>query len=422
MKIAKMHAREILDSRGVPTIDIKMTLEDGTTARAAVPSGASTGLSEAFELRDEDPKRYFGKGVLKAVDHINTRIAQAIDGKDFPRQADLDQALISLDGTENKRNLGANAILAVSMAFCRAMAASKQIPLYRYFQELTDSKEIKTPQMAILIMEGGKHGDWATDFQEFMIIPKRDVFPTVEEALRAGAEIFQATHDILDAKGYSATVGFEGAYAPKEIRSNTEAFDIIIEGIQKAGYQPGTQILLGLDAAASEFYAEEQYSLHRENQKLRSDEYINWIISWINKYPIWSLEDMLGENDWNGWTALTKQVGNDHQIIGDDLLTTNTTLIQKAIDLKACNSVLIKINQIGTITETLEAIKLADSANFTTMISHRSGETNDDFIADLVMGTSSWQTKFGGPDRGERLAKYNRLLTIEDELKETAQI
>lgn len=413
MKPTSLHAREILDSRGVPTVETRITFEDGSTATGAVPSGASTGTSEAFELRDGDPKRYAGQGVLKAVNNVNTTIAQAILLRDFPTQADLDNKLKELDGTPNKSTFGANAVLSVSMAFCRATAISKKIPLYRYIQELSGTKTIVTPQLSILIMEGGKHGDWSTDFQEFMIIPKRDQFTTVKESLRAGAEIFKATHDVLVEKKYSATVGYEGAFAPREIKSNTEALDIIMTGIDKAGYKSGEQIVLGLDAAASEYFKDGQYTLHRENKTFNPDDYISWIKSWCNNYPIWSLEDMLSEEDWPTWSKLTAELGKDHQIIGDDLLTTNTERIQKAIELKACNSVLIKINQIGTITEAIAAIQLSDTAGYTTMISHRGGETNDDFIADLVMGTTSWQTKFGGPDRGERLAKYNRLLEIE---------
>lgn len=418
MKIKSVHAREILDSRGVPTVETKLILEDGSQATGAVPSGASTGATEAHELRDKDPRRYFGKGVLKAVENVNKTIASQIVGKNYPTQKDLDTELIQLDGTENKSKLGGNAILSVSMAFCKASAQNKKLPLYRYFQKLTNTDKIQVPQLNILIMEGGKHGNWATDFQEFMIIPKREKFRTISESLRAGAEVFKATHDLLLEKGYSATVGFEGAFAPTQIKSNTEAFEIMLEGVKRAGYKPEDEILLGIDAAASEFFENGKYNLKCEGKTLNTDKWIDLQLEWYDKFPIWSIEDTLHEEDWEGWSKLTSMVGNSLQIVGDDLLTTNVKRIRKAIELEAANSVLIKINQIGTITETLNAIELSHEAGFTTMISHRGGETNDDLIADLVMGTDSWQTKFGGPDRGERLAKYNRLLEIEMELQE----
>lgn len=415
MKISSIHAREILDSRGIPTIETRIDLSNGTTAKAAVPSGSSTGTAEVCELRDADPTRYKGQGVLKAIENINTIISNELVGKNFEDIDQVDDLLITLDGTENKSKLGGNAILSVSMAFCRAAAADEKMPLYRYLKEVTGTKDIQTPQLNILIMEGGKHGDWATDFQEYMVIPRNELFPTVAESLQAGAEIFRAVHDILDEKHYSTGVGFEGAFAPKEISSNTEAFEIMLAGIEKAGYSPQEEVLLGIDAAASEFYSGGTYNLRRENRRLTTEEWIALQSDWFKQYPIWSIEDTLHEEDWDGWVKLTAMLGNDFQIVGDDLLATNTQRIQKAITLNAVNSVLIKINQIGTISETLDAIKLADSAGYTTVISHRAGETNDDFIADLVMGTSSWQTKFGGPDRGERLAKYNRLLEIETE-------
>ncbi len=417
MKVISLRAREILDSRGIPTIETTLALSDGTEAKAAVPSGASTGTHEAFELRDNDPTRYSGNGVLKAVANVNEDIAEAVIGKVFNDIDHFDDTLIALDGTSNKARLGGNAILSASMAFCRAAASSEKMPLYKYFQELTGTKEIETPQLNILIMEGGKHGNWATDFQEYMVIPQNEMFPSVSESLQAGAEIFHAVHDILSEKNYSTGVGFEGAFAPKELGSNTEAFEIILAGIEKAGYTPQEEILIGVDAAASEFYSGDTYNLRRENRRLTTDEWISLQSEWFRQYPVWSIEDTLHEEDWDGWVKLTEKLGNDLQIVGDDLLTTNTERIQRAIALKAANCVLIKVNQIGTVSETLDAIKLADEAGYTTMVSHRGGETNDDFIADLVMGTSSWQTKFGGPDRGERLAKYNRLLEIEEEMK-----
>lgn len=413
MKITKLHAREILDSRGIPTIETTLELADGSSGKGAVPSGSSTGSLEAHELRDDDPTRYSGKGVLEAVENVNKTISDKIVDKTFETLDDLDDTLIDLDGTENKSKLGGNAILSVSMAFCRALAQSEGLELYEFFQDLTGTKNTDAPQLSILIMEGGKHGNWATDFQEYMVIPKLEQFPTVAEAIQAGSEIFWATYNILDQKGYATSVGFEGAFAPAEIASNTEAFEIILAGIEKAGYAPESEIMLGIDAAASEFYTGGKYNLRRENKVLTTDQWIDLQIEWFDKYPIWSIEDTLHEEDWMGWGKLTSMVGENLQVVGDDLLTTNVERIQQAIDSNAVNSVLIKINQIGTISETLDAIELADSADYTTIISHRGGETNDDFIADLVMGTSSWQTKFGGPDRGERLAKYNRLLEIE---------
>lgn len=416
MKVLSITAREILDSRGVPTIETEIILEDGSVGKGAVPSGASTGATEAHELRDGDESRYFGKGVLKAVNNVNQNIAKALRNKDFETQEDFDQFLIELDGTENKSKLGGNTILSCSMAFCRALAFSQDLALYEFIAELANLKEYKTPQLNMLIMEGGKHGGWTTDFQEYMIVLKKDKFPTIKESLQVGAEIFKATHDILHDKNYGTAVGFEGAYSPKEIKSNTEAFEIMLEGIEKAGYKPGEEIMLAIDAAASEFYQDGKYRLNREDKILTSQEWLDMQIEWFDKYPLFSLEDTLDEEDWATWQEMIKRIGDKYQIVGDDLLTTNTKRIQKAIDQEAANAVLIKINQIGTITETLEAIKLSDSAGFNTMISHRGGETNDSFIADLVMGTSSWQTKFGGPDRGERVAKYNRLLKIEREI------
>jgi enolase len=416
MKISSLHAREILDSRGIPTIETQIEFSDGISSRASVPSGSSTGSTEAFELRDADPTRYNGQGMLKAVANVNNVIAKELVGKNFDDIDHFDDALIKLDGTENKSRLGGNAILSVSMAFCRAAAEDEKMPLYSYLQELTGTKDLNSPQLNILIMEGGKHGNWATDFQEYMIIPRNELFPTVAESLQAGAEIFHAAYDILNEKHYSTGVGFEGAFAPKELTSNTEAFEIMLASIEKAGYTPDEEILLGIDAAASEFYSGGTYNLRRENRRMSTDEWIALQAEWFKQYPIWSIEDTLHEEDWDGWVKLTALLGNDFQIVGDDLLTTNTKRIQQAISLKAANCVLIKMNQIGTVSETLDAIKLADSAGYTTVISHRGGETNDDFIADLVMGTTSWQTKFGGPDRGERLAKYNRLLEIEEEV------
>ena len=416
VKIKDLKAREILDSKGEPTVEAEVLLSDQTMAIADVPSGASTGSTEAFELRDGDKSRYFGKGVLKAVNNINSEIRKALINRDASNQQKIDQIMIDLDGTEYKKRLGGNATVAVSMAVCRAYAFSQKIELYEYFGQLSGNKKYRLPQPQILIMEGGKHGNWATDLQEFFVIPKKEKFPLFKEALRVGAEIFHGVGKILKEKGYTSLVGFEGAYAPSEIKSNEEAFLIMMEGIEKAGYQPQEEILLGIDGAASEFYHGGKYNLKREGTSLNRDQWLDLQLEWCRKYPIWSLEDTFGEEDWDGWVKLTKKMGKDHQIVGDDLLTTNVKRIKIAIDKKAVNSVLIKLNQIGTVSETIEAIKLSHKAGYTTVISHRGGETNDDMIADLCVGCGSWQSKFGGPDRGERLAKYIRLLRIEEEL------
>lgn len=425
MKITHIHAREILDSKSNPTIETTVSLADDTIATAAVPSGASTGNSEAFEMRDNDSKRYKGKGVLKAVSNVNEKIQPHLVNQDVSQQKVLDQIMIDLDGTENKSNLGGNTILSVSMTICKAAALSQKIPLYQYFGLLSENTKFELPQPQILLLEGGKHGNWSTDLQEFFVIPQKDKFSSFREMLRAGAEIFQTLGKILQEKKYATGVGYEGAFCPPELRSNEEALELIMEATKKSGYQFPGQMVLGIDGAASEFFSKGKYHLKNvgthpsafKKTELTSRQWSEKIIAWTQKYPIWSLEDMLHEEDWTEWTYLTSQLGKTHQIIGDDLLTTNVKRIQKAIDQKAVNSVLIKPNQIGTITETLNAIKLADEAGFTTVISHRGGETNDDLIADLVVGTTAKQCKFGGPDRGERLAKYNRLLKIEEELE-----
>jgi len=419
MKITNVFGREILDSKGQPTVEAEVTLENDIKALGGVPSGASTGAAEALELRDNDKTRYDGKGVLKTCANINGPIKEALVGQDAYDQQKIDQIMIDLDGTENKSKLGGNATTGVSMAVCRSAARSQKIPLYQYFGQLTGNTKFELPQPLILILEGGEHGNWSTDCQEYFVIPKKEAFATFKDRLRVGTEIFQTMAKILDEKSYAVGVGFEGAFMPKEIKSNEEAFELMIQATEKAGYKMGEQIILGIDAAASEFYENGQYILKSENLSLSRDEWLAKVISWTKKYPIWSLEDMFAEEDWESWTEFTKQVGQQCQIIGDDLLVTNVKRIQKAIDLKACNSAIIKPNQIGTVTETLAAIKLANSAGFITVISHRGGETNDDLIADLCVGTGSWQSKFGGPVRGERVAKYNRLLRIEEKLNQS---
>ncbi len=423
MKITALRAREILDSRGIPTIETTLELDNRFKAKSSVPSGDSTGATEVLELRDDDPIRYFGNGVLKAVDNVNTTIAQQLLEKTFLEQRDLDNFLKDLDNTQYKSNLGGNTILSVSMAFARATAMLENLELYEYFGQLYwgheyDKTMLQTPQPMILIMEGGKHGNWATDFQEYMIVPNKTHFYEFKESLRAGAEIFKAAHDILLAKGYSAMVGFEGAFAPTEITSNKEAFEIMIEAIEVAGYKPGTHITLSADVAASEFYdpTKKTYNLKREESVLTSDEWIDLQAQWIENYPISIMEDPFDQEDWASWTKYTERFGEDLMVVGDDLLTTNVERIQKAIDMKAVNGVIIKLNQIGTVTETLDVIRLSKEAGFETIVSHRGGETNDDMIADLVVGTASNICKFGGPDRGERIAKYNRLLEIEEDL------
>lgn len=423
MKIKNVHAIEILDSRGIPTISTEIELWSGDKARGEVPSGASTGVNEVLELRDGDKARYNGKGVLKAVEIVNTTIKNAVIDKEFESQKQFDDFLRELDGTENKSKLGGNSILSCSMAFCKAVAKRVGIELYEYIGMIYWEKEysvekFKLPRPQILVMEGGKHGNWSTDIQEYMVVPKEGVFPNFKEQLRAGSEIFHALHDVLDEKGYSVGVGFEGAYIPKELSGNKESLDIILEGIKRAGYKPGEQFEIALDFAASEFFNKEsgKYDLKKENKSLSPQEWYEIQKEWYSQYPIYSTEDMFEQDGWESWTTLTQELGSKLQVVGDDLLVTNTKLIQKGIQEKAINAVLIKLNQIGTVTETLEAIKMTVDNGMNAVISHRGGETNDDFIADLVVGTPAQQSKFGGPDRGERLAKYNRLLIIENSL------
>ncbi|MGB9637437.1 MAG: phosphopyruvate hydratase [Microgenomates group bacterium] len=416
MKVADIYAREILDSRGIPTLEAEVTLENGIKALGCVPSGASTGTNEAVELRDKDQSRYKGMGVLKAIENVKSLIKQAIVGEDAYNQAKIDQILIDLDGTKNKERLGANAILGVSMAVCRAAARSQKIPLFQYFGQLSGNNHFELPQPLILVLEGGKHGAWSTDIQEYFVIPKKKAFSTFAERLRAGAEIFHTLEKVLSSKNYSVGVGLEGAFMPKEIKSNEQAFQLITEAVEKSGYKTPDQILLGIDAASSEFYENGKYHLKSEGLVLSPEEWQEKILGWLEKYPIWSLEDMFAEEDWENWQKFTRKVGVDHQVVGDDLLVTNVERIKRAITENSVNSVLVKLNQIGTVTETISAIKLTHSSGFTTVISHRSGETNDEMIADLCVGCGSWQSKFGGPDRGERVAKYNRLLRIEERL------
>jgi enolase len=414
--IEQIWAREILDSRGNPTIEAEVVLEDGTQGRAAVPSGASTGENEAVELRDGDKLRYLGKGVLNAVNNVNDVIAPELEGFDVVDQTLIDQTLIDLDGTENKSKLGANAILAVSMATARAAAAFLEVPLYRYIGG-SNAKTLPVPMMNIL--NGGAHADNNVDFQEFMVMPVGAA--SFSEALRMGSEIFHNLKNVLKSRGYSTGVGDEGGFAPN-LKSNEEAVETILEAVDKAGYKAGETILLALDPAASEFYKDGSYVFKKsDNRKLSSDEMAAYWADWCNKYPIISVEDGMAEDDWNGWKHLTEMVGERTQLVGDDLFVTNVKFLRKGIDIGAANSILIKVNQIGTLTETLDAIELARSNNMTAVISHRSGETEDTFIADLAVATNAGQIKTGSLCRSDRIAKYNQLLRIEEDLGESAR-
>lgn len=406
-KIKDIKAREILDSRGNPTVEVDVILENGIIARASVPSGASTGSREAIELRDNDKNRYNGKGVLKAVNNVNTIIKEKLIGLDSLDQKLIDETMINLDGTKNKSNLGANAILGVSMANLKAASLYKKIPLYKYFNE-----EISMPRPMMNILNGGAHADNGLDFQEFMIIPERENF---KERLRVGAEVFHSLKEVLKENNLSTGVGDEGGFAPN-LNTNKEALDLIIKAIEKAGYQPGKDVFLGLDVAASEFYENSKYNLKGENKVLSTDELIKYFEDLVKKYPIISIEDPVDENDWEGFKKITEVLGDKIQLVGDDLFVTNKEYLKKGIDMKAGNAILIKVNQIGTITETIETINLAKENNYKTIISHRSGETEDTTIADLAVGLNLKQIKTGSLSRTDRVSKYNELLRIEENL------
>jgi enolase len=415
-QIENIHAREILDSRGNPTVEADVILASGERGRAAIPSGASTGEHEAVELRDGDARRYGGKGVLKAVHNVNELIARELKGKDSLDQAAVDTALLDLDGTANKSNLGANALLSVSMATARAAAEFRKLPLYRYLGGEA-ANTLPVPMMNII--NGGAHADNNVDFQEFMIVPVGA--GKFSEALRMGAEIFHTLKSVLKKKGYATSVGDEGGFAPN-LKSNEEAIETILEAIEQAGYKAGSDVVLALDPAASEFYDGSTYVFKKsDGRQLRSDEMIAFWKDWVEKYPIISIEDGMAENDWDGWRALTDAIGQRVQLVGDDLFVTNTKFLQKGIDLGVANSILIKVNQIGTLTETLESIDLAKSNGRTAVISHRSGETEDSFIADLAVATNAGQIKTGSLSRSDRIAKYNQLLRIEEELGSEAR-
>ncbi len=412
--IVDIIGREVIDSRGNPTVECDVLLESGSMGRAAVPSGASTGSREAIELRDGDVDRYFGKGVLKAVEHINTEIAEAIAGLDANEQAFLDKTLIDLDGTENKGRLGANALLAVSMANAKAAADETGLPLYRY---LGGSGAMQLPVPMMNVINGGAHADNNLDMQEFMIIPVGA--PTFREAVRYGAQVFHTLKKIMHARKLTTAVGDEGGFAPS-VENHEAAIKLILEAIEKAGFEPGTQIALGLDCAASEFYKDGKYHLEGDGLTLSSGQFTDYLASWCDKYPIISIEDGMAENDWDGWKTLTDRLGKKVQIVGDDLFVTNPKILREGIARGIANSILIKVNQIGTLTETFAAIEMAKRAGYTSVVSHRSGETEDSTIADIAVGTNAMQIKTGSMSRSDRTAKYNQLLRIEEDLGEVA--
>ena len=409
--IAEVVAREVLDSRGNPTVEAEVSLMSGSQGRAIVPSGASTGEHEAVELRDGDSHRYLGKGVLKAVENVNGEIANAVGGMDAFDQRSIDQKMIELDGTENKSRLGANAILAVSMAAARAAAAEYDLPLYRYLGG-TGGNTLPTPMMNIL--NGGAHADNNVDFQEFMVMPVGA--PSFSEALRWGVEVFHTLKGVLKKRGYNTAVGDEGGFAPS-VKSNVEAIEVVLEAIQQAGYKPGEEIAIALDPAVSELYQDGKYVFKKSDKSSKSsDDMVRFWAKWVHDYPIVSIEDGLAEDDWDGWHSLTKELGGKIQLVGDDLFVTNVERLQEGIDKNVANSILIKVNQIGTVSETLDAIDLARRNGYTSVISHRSGESEDTFIADLAVATGAGQIKTGSASRTDRVAKYNQLLRIEEEL------
>ncbi|MCB8966160.1 MAG: phosphopyruvate hydratase [Chloroflexota bacterium] len=412
--IEYIHGREVLDSRGNPTVEVEVHLLDGAMGMAIVPSGASTGEHEAHERRDGDKARYGGKGVLQAVEAVNEEIAEAIVGFDAVDQVGIDETLIELDGTETKSRLGANAILGVSLAVAKAAAASLEVPLYRYLGG-TYARTLPTPMMNI--MNGGKHAAGATDLQEYMIMPVGA--ETFSEGLRWGVEIYHSLKKVLAAKGYPTTVGDEGGYAPP-VKSNAEPFELMLEAIEKAGYKPGEDIMFAMDPAASEIYEDGVYNMKVEGKKLSGAEMVDFYVDLVNKYPIISIEDGLAENDWDAWTLMMEKLGNKIQIVGDDLLVTNVKRIQMAIERKAANSLLCKVNQIGSLTESIAAVEMVTRRGWTAVVSHRSGETEDSTISDLVVALNAGQIKTGAPARSDRVAKYNQLLRIEDDLADTA--
>ena len=414
MIIQNIKAREVLDSRGNPTVEADVILKNGVIGSAIVPSGASTGQREALELRDGDKDRYLGKGVLKAVNYINTEINDALTGMDVYEQESIDQAMIDLDGTQSKSRLGANSILAVSLASAKAKANAMGVSLFRSFN-FSNSFQLPVPMMNII--NGGEHANNSVDIQEFMVIPAGA--PTFKEALRFGTEVFHHLKAVLDNKGLNTAVGDEGGFAP-DLKSNEEALQVIIQAIQNAGYIPGKDIFIGIDAASSEFYSDGSYNLESEGLKLSNSEFTDYLAKWTEKYPIISIEDGMDENDWKGWEMLSQKLSKTVQLVGDDLFVTNSKILAKGIEKNIANSILIKVNQIGTLTETFDAMRLAHKANYTCVMSHRSGETEDTIIADLAVATNCGQIKTGSLSRSDRLAKYNQLLRIEEELGDNA--
>ncbi|HJQ64334.1 MAG TPA: phosphopyruvate hydratase [Burkholderiales bacterium] len=412
--IVDVIAREILDSRGHPTVEADVLLESGVLGRAAVPSGASTGSREAIELRDGDAQRYGGKGVLKAVEHINTEVCEAVIGVDATEQSFIDKTLIDLDGTENKSRLGANAILSVSLAVAKAAAEESGLPLHRY---LGGAAAMSMPVPMMNVINGGAHADNSLEMQEFMIIPTG--MPSFREALRCGAEVFQTLKKLLKDRGLATAVGDEGGFAPRLPRHEA-ALKVIIEAIEAAGYRPGEDVMLALDCASSEFYEDGEYTLASEGLSLKPGEFIDYLAAWVDRYPIISIEDGMAEDDWEGWKLLTDRLGDRVQLVGDDLFVTNTRYLRQGIEQGIANSILIKVNQIGTLTETFAAIELAKRARYTAVVSHRSGETEDTTIADIAVATNAMQIKTGSLSRSDRLAKYNQLLRIEEDLGDTA--
>ena len=408
-KIKSVHARQILDSRGNPTVEADVVLEDGSFGRAAVPSGASTGSGEALELRDGGDA-FGGKAVMKAVENVNSKIAEAVIGAEASDQNGIDKIMLDLDGTENKSNLGANAILSVSLAVAKAEAASENLPLYKYIAKITDTDELSLPMPMINVMNGGAHASWATDIQEYMILPVGAA--TFPEAIRMSAEVFHALASVLKEEGYPTTVGDEGGYAPRVKNGNAEPLSLLEKAVEKAGYKLGEDFALGLDVASSEFYKDGEYDLKANGEKLNSEEMVAFVKDLADKNPLVTIEDGLAENDWENWAKLTEQLGNKVQLVGDDLLVTNVKLLQKAIDEKASNAILIKPNQIGSLSETIAAVKLAKENGFNTVMSHRSGETEDTTIAHLAVGLNCGQIKTGSMSRTDRVAKYNELLRI----------
>jgi len=416
--IKQIIAREIIDSRGNPTVEADVILESGCKGRAAVPSGASTGAREAIELRDDDGARFGGKGVLKAVNNINTVIREALLGLDASQQEKIDQTMLDLDGTDNKSHLGANALLAVSLATAHAAAADEGVPLYEYLNSIGDVKiPFSMPVPMMNIINGGEHADNSIDLQEFMIMPVGA--QNLPEAIRMGAEVFHALKGVLSGQGMNTAVGDEGGFAP-DLASNESAIEVILTAIDNAGYQAGKDIMIAIDAASSEFYKDGKYVLASEGKTLTASEFIDVLESWVDKYPIISIEDGLAEDDWDGWAELTQRLGKKVQLVGDDLFVTNTAIFKEGIDKSIANSILIKVNQIGTLTETLAAIDMARKANYTAVISHRSGETEDTTIADLAVATATGQIKTGSMSRSDRVAKYNQLLRIAEQLGDKA--